>query len=58
MLKISSPFFFHDRQIEFAAGLAYIREKRQLVASYGIRDCEAWLATMDLDEVLAFVGVT
>jgi len=57
VLKISAPFCFHDRQIEFAAGLAFIPDKRQLVASYGVRDCEAWLATMDLDEVLAFVGI-
>jgi glycosyltransferase involved in cell wall biosynthesis len=56
MLRISRPFFFHDRQIEFAAGLAFIPEKRQLVASYGIRDCEAWLATMDLDDVVAFIA--
>jgi hypothetical protein len=25
------------------------------VISYGVRDCEAWLATMQLDEVLSFV---
>jgi hypothetical protein len=56
VLRISRPFVFHDRQIEFAAGLAYIPEKRQLVASYGIRDCEAWLATMDLDDVIAFIA--
>jgi glycosyltransferase involved in cell wall biosynthesis len=56
MLRISRPFYFHDRQIEFAAGLAYIPEKRQLVASYGIRDCEAWLATMDFDDVVGFIG--
>jgi glycosyltransferase involved in cell wall biosynthesis/predicted GH43/DUF377 family glycosyl hydrolase len=56
VLRISRPFYFHDRQIEFAAGLAYIPEKRQLVASYGIRDCEAWLATMDVDEVMGFIG--
>jgi len=52
---ISPSFFFNDRLIEFAAGLVYLPEKRQLVVSYGLRDCEAWTATMDLDEVLAFV---
>jgi glycosyltransferase involved in cell wall biosynthesis len=53
---ISQPFVFHDRTIEFAAGLAYFPMDRQLVASYGVMDREAWLARMDLDEVLAFVG--
>ena len=53
---ISPPFFFHDRQIEFAAGLAYFPDERQLMVSYGVRDCEAWLATMDLDEVIAFIA--
>ena len=51
--KISQPFFFHDRQIEFAAGLALVDGK--LIASYGIMDKEAWLATMDPDEVIRFI---
>jgi glycosyltransferase involved in cell wall biosynthesis len=55
-LRISLPFCFHDRQIEFAAGLSYFPDKRQLLASYGVRDCEAWLATMNLDEVIAFIA--
>jgi len=55
-LRISPPFCFHDRQIEFAAGLAYFPDKRQLMISYGVRDCEAWLAVLDVDEVLAFVA--
>ena len=53
--RISPPFFFHDRQIEFSAGLAYFIENDEVVISYGVRDCEAWLATMKLDEVLSFV---
>jgi predicted GH43/DUF377 family glycosyl hydrolase len=52
---ISAPFFFHDRQIEFAAGLAYFPDKKQLLVSYGIKDSEAWYATMDVAEVLRFV---
>jgi predicted GH43/DUF377 family glycosyl hydrolase len=51
--KISQPFFFHDRQIEFAAGLALVDGK--LIASYGVRDCEAWLARLDPDEVIRFI---
>jgi hypothetical protein len=52
---MSMPFYFHDKQIEFAAGLAYFPERRQLMASYGVRDCEAWVARMDLDDVLRFI---
>jgi hypothetical protein len=52
---MSMPFYFHDKQIEFAAGLAYFPERRQLMASYGVRDCEAWVARMGLDDVLAFI---
>jgi glycosyltransferase involved in cell wall biosynthesis len=53
--RISAPFFFHDKQIEFAAGLAHFLDKRQLMVSYGVRDAEAWTATMDVDEVIAFI---
>ena len=53
--RISAPFFFHDRQIEFCAGLAYFPGKNQLMVSYGVRDCEAWTATIDADEVVRFI---
>jgi hypothetical protein len=56
VLRMSPPFVFHERQIEFAAGLAYFPDKRQLMVSYGVRDCEAWVATMDLDDVIAFIA--
>ena len=55
VLGVSPPFVFHDRQVEFAAGLAYFPAKRRLLASYGVMDREAWLAWMDLDEVLKFI---
>lgn len=52
--KISPPFCFREpRAIEFAAGLA-IRGLR-LVASFGVRDAEAWLVEMPLPEVLAIL---
>lgn len=53
--KISEPFFFFDRQIEFAAGLAYFPDTRQLMMSFGVRDCEAWIATAQADDVIQFV---
>jgi len=53
---ISLAFVLHDRQIEFAAGLAWHPDKKRLVISYGIRDCEAWLATIDWYDVSALLG--
>lgn len=47
----SPPFYFREhRAIEFAAGLA--RKGRRLVASFGVRDAEAWLVELELDQVL------
>jgi glycosyltransferase involved in cell wall biosynthesis len=51
---ISAPFFFHDKQIEFCAGLAFFLDKQQLMISYGIMDKEAWIAIMDPDQVVRF----
>lgn len=52
--KVSRPFvFLEPRTIEFAAGLA-LRGLR-LVASFGVRDAEAWLVEMSLPDVLAIL---
>lgn len=56
VLNLSAPFFFNDRQIEFCAGLARVGDN-ELVLSYGVRDEEAWLGRMRLDEVLRFCHV-
>lgn len=53
--QLSPPFFFNDRQIEFAAGLAKINDD-ELVISYGIRDEEAWLGRCRIADVLRFCG--
>lgn len=48
----SPPFCFREtRSIEFAAGLALAGNR--LVATFGIRDAEAWLVELDLHETLA-----
>jgi glycosyltransferase involved in cell wall biosynthesis len=47
--KVSLPFVFFDRQIEFAAGLA--RHNGKIVVSFGVLDREAWLAYIAEDEV-------
>ena len=49
-LRWSPPFRFGPlRGVEFVAGLQQIG--RRLVVSYGLRDEEAWLATLDMDDV-------
>jgi glycosyltransferase involved in cell wall biosynthesis len=55
LTKISPPFVFHDRAVEFCAGLAYFPAADRLLLSYGVRDCEAWMAWVDLDEVMRFL---
>jgi len=51
----SPAFAFREsRAIEFAAGLA--RRGDQLVATFGVRDAEAWMAEVSLAEVLAMIG--
>jgi glycosyltransferase involved in cell wall biosynthesis len=53
LVALSRPFFFHDRQIEFAAGLAVFGD--ELMVSYGIRDREAWIGRMAVKDVLRLV---
>jgi tetratricopeptide (TPR) repeat protein/predicted GH43/DUF377 family glycosyl hydrolase len=54
LTRVSSPFIFHDRGVEFAAGLAQWGD--ELVISYGIWDREAWLATVPVEEVLPLLA--
>ena len=51
LARVSPVFAFRERQaIEFAAGLAVLGDSphQRLVASYGVRDAEAWLCEIDL----------
>jgi glycosyltransferase involved in cell wall biosynthesis len=63
-IRLSPPFVFHDKQIEFAAGLAYFPDEYVdhepdgeglLMASFGVMDREAWVSLLDLQEVLRFI---
>jgi FkbM family methyltransferase len=51
LMAMSDPFYFNKPGIEFCAGLAVDGDR--LVASYGVDDKEAWLATFSLKKVLA-----
>jgi hypothetical protein len=48
-VRLGEPFYFMHRGIEFCAGLAWHEGK--LVAAFGVRDAEAWLATFSSETV-------
>ncbi|MGY2997356.1 glycosyltransferase involved in cell wall biosynthesis [Mesorhizobium sp. URHB0026] len=49
--KVSRPFFFDKKGVEFAAGLAWHPDERRLVISYSVTDSESWIATVGEAEV-------
>ncbi len=51
LTKVSRPFVFEDKQIEFCAGLCWHLDDQQLVISYGVRDAEARIATVSCHDV-------
>ena len=56
LIKLSLPFVFEERVIEFAAGLArHPTKKDTLVISYGFKDAEAKIATVNEQEVMRFL---
>ena len=52
--KVSRPFVFFDRQIEFAAGLALHPDLDKFIVSFGVLDREAWLGTISDHDVREF----
>ena len=48
---VSRPFFFEKHDVEFAAGLAWHPDGKRLIVSYGVGDGEAWIATIDADDI-------
>jgi glycosyltransferase involved in cell wall biosynthesis len=53
--RLSLPFVFEDRQIEFCAGLARHPNGSDFIISYGVRDAEAKLATVNEEEVAQMI---
>jgi len=55
--KISRPFCLHEAGIEYVSGLSWLPNSfRQLAISYGFKDCEARIATINAGEVEKFLG--
>ena len=52
IVRVSPPFaFLETRSIEFCAGLC-VNDDESLMASFGVRDAEAWLARISIDDVV------
>ena len=49
--SVGRPFFFAGHGVEFVAGLAWHPDNRRLIITYGVADSEAWIATVDADDV-------
>jgi glycosyltransferase involved in cell wall biosynthesis len=57
LMRVSKPFVFFDRQIEFASGLATDWHKDMLYVSFGVNDCEAWIGTLDMNDVRGMLWI-
>lgn len=55
LLRFSLPFFFNAKEIEFCAGLAQRMYSTQLVISYGFKDEDARIATVNTADVEKFL---
>jgi glycosyltransferase involved in cell wall biosynthesis len=55
LVRLSRPFVFNDKVIEFCAGMCWHPDDDRLVISYGSRDCEARIATINHKEVSALL---
>ena len=55
LVAMSEPFHFGTVGIEFAAGMAWHPGGQRLMISYGVKDREAWIATVDAAEVQALL---
>lgn len=53
--RLSLPFVFYERQIEFCAGLAAHPDNKNLILSFGVRDAEAHVATVNIEEVARMI---
>jgi glycosyltransferase involved in cell wall biosynthesis/predicted GH43/DUF377 family glycosyl hydrolase len=49
--RVSPPFYFMKKGVEFATGLARHPDGKRLMISYGVADGEAWIATVDVGDV-------
>lgn len=53
--RVSRPFYFKEKVIEFVAGLAWHPNQAEFIISFGFKDCEAWLARVEAAHVWNFL---
>jgi glycosyltransferase involved in cell wall biosynthesis len=53
LARLTRPFFFHQKGVEFAAGLAWHLDGKRLLISYSVVDRESFIATVDAADVAA-----
>jgi hypothetical protein len=62
--KVSVPFYFREKCIEFCAGMCIFPKKAnknedlELVISFGFKDAEACIGTVLLSDVERFLGAS
>lgn len=49
--KVSRPFFFNGKGVEFAAGLAWYPHEERLLISYRSTDSVSWIGVVDASDV-------
>ena len=54
--KISAPFYFCDRQVEYVCGACLSVDEQSVILSLGIDDREAYLVTIPSDNVLGLIA--
>jgi hypothetical protein len=52
---VSRRFYLQQPGVESAAGLAWHPDGERLLISFGVKDCEAWFATVEAEEVRAIL---
>ena len=53
--RVSRPFFFRQRGIEFAGGMCLTHDGSDVLVTFGVEDREAWLCRIPLDRVLGLL---
>jgi glycosyltransferase involved in cell wall biosynthesis len=52
IVSVSRPFYFRHLGIEFAAGACLTHDAADVLVTFGVEDCEAWLCRIPLRRVL------
>jgi hypothetical protein len=52
IVRVSRPFYFRHRGIEFAAGACLTHDGADVLVTFGVEDREAWLCRIPLRRVL------